>query len=377
SFTTAFASYGGPAQNVVYADDHGNIGYHAVGKIPIRGSIWQPAALRPVPVDALDLTHEWAGYIPFEQLPQTFDPAGGIIATANARVTPDDYQYPITLNWAAPYRNERIWKVLGTKDHLTPADMLALQMDVYSDVDHVIAQRLAYAIDHSKTRDKRVHQAADILRRWNGNVDANSAAPAIVDAARIALWPMLLNPHLGPNPGDSAKLYTWGEKSFAEEQLVMYTPARWLPPHYPNWDELLTAAVEKGLAEAHAPSNLTKWSYGKSHPVDIEHPIFSQSSLLQRLIGLRTGTGPQPQSGDTTTVKQVGRSFGPSERFTADLSDLDRSTLNLVLGESGNPASPWFMDQWSAWYKGTTFALPFSKSAVDSATRHTLTLTPQ
>ncbi|HZY63756.1 MAG TPA: penicillin acylase family protein, partial [Edaphobacter sp.] len=44
SFTTAFASYGGPAQNVVYADDHGNIGYHAVGKIPIRGSISQPAA---------------------------------------------------------------------------------------------------------------------------------------------------------------------------------------------------------------------------------------------------------------------------------------------------------------------------------------------
>ncbi len=157
----------------------------------------------------------------------------------------------------------------------------------------------------------------------------------------------------------------------------MHTPARWLPSNYANWDELLTAAVAQGLFEAHAPFNLTKWQYGQSHPVDIEHPLFSQSPLLQRLIGLPTGTGPQLQSGDTTTVKQVGRSFGPSERFTADLSDLDHSTLNIVLGQSGNPASPWFMDQWPAWYKGTTFALPFTKTATDAATTHTLTLTPQ
>jgi penicillin amidase len=377
SFTAAFSTFGGPAQNVVYADDHGNIGYHAAGKIPIRGSITQPTALSPVPTDALDPTHEWAGYIPFDQLPQSFDPPGGVLATANARITPDGYPFPITLNWAAPYRNERIWKVLSSRDHLTPADMLALETDVYSDLDHVIAQRLAYAIDHSQTKDKRVRQAADILRRWNGNVDINAAAPAIVDATRAALWPLLLNPHLGANPGDSAALYTWNEKPFAEEQLIMHTPARWLPANYANWDELLTAAVAQGLFEAHAPFNLTKWQYGQSHPVDIEHPIFSQSPLLQRLIGLPTGTGPRSQSGDTTTVKQVGRSFGPSERFTADLSDLDHSTLNIVLGQSGNPASPWFMDQWPAWYKGTTFALPFTKTATDAATTHTLTLTPQ
>ncbi|HEV2710277.1 MAG TPA: penicillin acylase family protein [Edaphobacter sp.] len=377
SFTAAFSTFGGPAQNVVYADDHGNIGYHAAGKVPIRGSITQPTALSPVPTDALDPTHEWTGYIPFDQLPQSFDPPGGVLATANARVTPDGYQFPITLNWAAPYRNERIWKVLSSRDHLTPADMLGLETDVYSDLDHVIAQRLAYAIDHSTTKDKRIRQAADILRKWNGNVDINAAAPPIVDATRAALWSLLLNPHLGVNPGESAALYTWNEKPFAEEQLIMHTPARWLPSNYANWDELLTAAVAQGLFEAHAPFNLTKWQYGQSHPVDIEHPIFSQSPLLQRLIGLPTETGPRPQSGDAATVKQVGRSFGPSERFTADLSDLDNSTLNIVLGQSGNPASPWFMDQWPAWYKGTTFALPFTKTATDAATTHTLTLTPQ
>ncbi len=69
--------------------------------------------------------------------------------------------------------------------------------------------------------------------------------------------------------------------------------------------------------------------------------------------------------------------IGPSERFTADLADLDNSTLNIVNGESGNVLSPWFHDQWEAWYHGTTFPLPFSAAAVAQAAAHTLTLLPQ
>jgi penicillin amidase len=381
TLTSAFSTFGGPSQNLMYADDQGHIGYHAVGKIPLRGSLIQPTPLSPVPTDALDATQEWTSYIPFDQLPQSFDPPAGILATANARITPDAYPFPITLDWAAPYRNERIWKVLSSREHLTSADMLTLQTDVYSGLDHVIAQRLAYAIDHSSTLSKsgdakRLHQAADLLRNWNGNVDADASAPAIVIAARDALWPLLLNPQLGPNPGDAAHLYTWGEKTYAEEQFIMHTPARWLPKNYATWDDLLVDAVDKGLQEAHAPSDLSKWQYGKVRPVDIEHPVFSQSPLFQRVIGLPIGTGIQPQSGDGSTVKQVGRTFGPSERFTADFADLDHSTLNLVLGQSANPTSPWFLSQWPAWYKGTTYPLPFTKSAVDAAATHTLTLTP-
>jgi penicillin G amidase len=401
SLVSAFSTFGGPAQNVVYADDQGHIGYHAVGKIPVRGNIATPSPISPVPSDALDATQEWVGTIPYDQLPRASDPPNGILATANSRVTSDDYPYPITLNWAAPYRNERIWKVLTaraieTKDKLTADDMLALQTDIYSDVDHVIAQRLAYAIDHTtkpefttdKVAAKRLHQAADLLRDWNGNVDADAAAPAIVVATRAALWPLLLDPQLKSQPEiksdlqpgahhTGAALYSWGNKAYAEEWLIMHTPSRWLPPAYPTWDDLLTAAVSKALTDNHAPIDLAKWHYGQFRPSDIEHPIYSQSPILQRILGVPTSPGLQPQSGDDVTVKQVGRSFGPSERFTADLSDLDHSTLNLVLGESSNPLSAFFMDQWPAWYHGTTFPLPFSHSAADAATTHTLTLTPR
>lgn len=411
SFLSAFASFGGPAQNTVYADDQGHIGYHAVGAIPIRGNPLAPSMvpvapsapdpsqqqdgntpspapttpLSAVPVDAVTGHYDWLGYIPFVQLPQSFDPQNGVLATANARVTPDRYQYPITFDWAAPYRNERIWKSLLSRDHLTAADMLSLQTDIYSDLDHNVAQRLAYSIDHSTTKDKRLRRAADLLRNWDGKVDANSPAPPIVNAAMQALWQLILEPRLGSEPhstpqGDSVplwKLYSWGEKSYAEEQIIMHTPGRWLPPGFTNWNELLTAAVAHGLEDAHAPSDLSRWQHGNAYPIDLEHPIFSRSAFLRALIHAPIGTGARPLSGDSSTIKQVNRTFGPSERFTADLSDLDRSTFNLVLGESGNIASPWFMDQWPAWYNGTTFPMPFTTAAVNAATRHTLTLQPQ
>jgi penicillin amidase len=376
SLTAAFSTFGGPAQNMVYADDQGHIGYHSVGKIPLRGSIVQPSPLSPIPVAGPDPARQWTGYIPFDQLPQVFDPPSGILATANARITPDLYQFPVTLNWADPYRNERIWKVLGGAKDLTPETMLKLQTDVYSDLDYVLAQRLAYAIDHASPHTasdpKRLHQSADLLRNWNGNVDADSPAPAIVDAARAELWVMLLTPKLG----EAAPLYTWGEKNFAEEQIILHAPARWLPSPNVKWDDILSAAVEKGLAATNAPQDLAHWTYGKTHVVDIEHPIFSLSPLIGSVLGVPTGTGPRPQSGDGTTVKQVGRAFGPSERLTVDFSNLDRTTLNLVLGQSGNPLSPWFMDQFPAWYNNTSQTLPYTPAALQSTTAHTLTLTP-
>jgi penicillin amidase len=90
-----------------------------------------------------------------------------------------------------------------------------------------------------------------------------------------------------------------------------------------------------------------------------------------------TGPGEVPQSGSEYTVKAAGRNYGPSERFTADLSNLDASTLSLVTGEAGNFLSPYYMDQWKAWYNGYTFVLPYSKTAVENSAMHRLMLEPR
>jgi penicillin amidase len=126
------------------------------------------------------------------------------------------------------------------------------------------------------------------------------------------------------------------------------------------------------MEDGKAPGKVADWRYGNWHVIDLEHPLAGFLPLAGRI----AGTGAQPQSGDTTTVKQVGRTFGPSQRFTMDWNNVDGSTENIVLGESGDPYSPYFRDQWNDWYGGTTFALPFSPAAVAGQTRHTLRLMP-
>jgi penicillin G amidase len=360
-FSAALEQWSWPTQNVVYADDQGHIAYHAVGKIPIR-----EGGLTGVPV--ADATHEWRGYVPYADLPDSVDPPSGFLATANSRVTTDKSKYPLTLEWAEPYRVERIYKTLQGRDRLQRQDMLDLQTDIYSEADQELAHRFAYAIDHAGGADARMHEAADLMRSWDGRLTTESAAASLVTKTREQLRRMILEPKLG----DDTAAYEWSESNFALEEIVMHADPDWLPPGYKDWDAALADAVRKAMDEGKAPSNVNHWAYGSWHVVDIEHP------LAPFLPGVATvaGTGAQPLSGDTLTVKQVGRSFGPSQRFTMDWSDVDGSTENIVLGESGNPLSPYFRDQWKDYYEGKTFALPFTAPAVAAQTRHTLRLLP-
>ena len=146
-------------------------------------------------------------------------------------------------------------------------------------------------------------------------------------------------------------LYSWGERRTALELILQNTPARWLPHTFSNWNDFLTTAVQRGLHLIHAPHNLNTLTYGPTHPIEIAHPIFGSHSPISTLLGVATGTGLHPNSGDATTIKAAALHFGPSERFTADLSNPDDTHANITTGESGNPASPWFLDQFLPWLK--------------------------
>jgi penicillin G amidase len=364
-FSTALAQWCWPTQNLVYADDQGHIAYHAIGKVPMRA-----AGLVDVPIT--DNMHEWQGYIPFDAMPKAFDPPSGFLATANSRVTTDKSPFPITDDWIDPYRTERIYQMLDGRDQLTPKDMLTAQTDIYSEVDQEMGQRFAYAIDHTPgaegNGDPRMRQAADLMRNWDGRLTTGSVAASLVTKTRAALWPLILEPKLGKLEDD----YHWEEKNFAEEEIVMHAKPEWLPKDYRNWDALLAAAVRKGMQDGKAPPDLSRWNYGSWHTIDLEHPL----ARFLPFIGRVAGTGRHPIGGDSTTVEQIGTDVGPSQRFTMDWSNIDGSTENIVMGESGNPLSAYFRDQWGYWYDGTTFALPFTPSTAAAETRHTLRLQP-
>jgi penicillin amidase len=387
-FTTAFSHFGGPGQNVVYADVDGHIGYHATGKTPIRAT-----GDGLLPVAGNDDAHEWTGYIPFDKLPSTFDPPGGIIGTANGRIAPDGYPFSISTMWGSPYRTERIYKMLNSKQKLTADDMLSFQMDNYSEYDRLCANAYVYAIDHTPNASARTKQAADLMRGWDGHVVPEAVAPVISVKSNRKLWQMILEPKLGNDWDD----YSWFMSAVAMEKILQDKPARWLPKGFKDYNELLTAAVEKavsteveqrkpsvgdverGMANKippgpPAPQDLKSWTWGKTYPIELNHLVLGKIPIVNRW----SGPGVQPQSGNgSLTVKAAGRTFGASERATYDLSDLDRSTFNLVTGESGHIASQHYMDQWNAWHNGKTFTVPFSEGAVKSSAKNTLMLVPK
>ncbi len=372
-FRNAFSAFDAPGQNVVFADVDGNIGYQATGKIPIRAS-----GDGSLPENGSDNAHEWTGYIPFDKLPSVYNPASGIIATANGRITPDGYPYSISTGWEAPWRTARIYRVLESGKKFSPADMLALQTDIYSDADRFFAERFVYSVDHAKKASPRTQQATEILRGWDGRMTMDSAAPTIAYRARAELTRLLLEPKLGAVPADPKqadatlnwKSYSWGMASVWLENVVHHQSRGWLPETYASYDDLLAAAVEAAVSGPDVSPDLASWKWGAFRPVEIQHPILGRVPLLQRW----PGPGVQPQSGSGYTVKAVSRSHGPSERLTVDLSDLDQTTLNLVTGEAGNFLSPYYMDQWKAWYEGQTFKLPYSEKAVAASKRHELVM---
>src|SRR6266481_3548706 len=374
-FRTALSHFSGPAQNIVYADMDGHIGYQAAGHIPIRRS-----GDGSLPVSGADNDHEWTGYIPFDRMPGTYDPPSGVIATANNRVTPDKYPYSISTQWGSPYRTERIYHVLDSKKKFTSEDMLKLQTDTYSEFDRLCAEHFASAVSRSSRASARARQAAELMRSWNGWVSPDLPAPTLIAQTRRELLRLLLAPKLLQTAGGKSlggdidwTNYHWFMSSVALENILTRQPQRWLPASFANYDDLLTAAVENAVSQKEAPADLTSWKWAQQTPLSLQHPIFGKVPILKRW----SGPGVMAQSGDGYTVKQTGGTTGPSERMTVDLSNLDESTFNILTGQSGQLFSLHYMDQFPAWYEGFSFPMPFSNDAVIRAKVHELTLVPQ
>jgi penicillin amidase len=366
-FTAALRDYTGPMQNFVYADIDGNIGYYAAGWVPIRK---QGTGAVPEPGSTDD--YDWLSYIPFERLPHAYNPASGIIATANGRVVPDGYPYFITSHWGPPFRTARIFQLLRAAKAFAIDDMLRIQTDILTLEDNWLAGQLLKASLQRQPQSSDAQYALSLLSHWDGEARMDSAATLVCEVTRRALLERILKPKLG----DNLSGYRWGMSTIFLENVLANNWTRWLPPGDSSFADTLMKSLEEGVKQipslVGSPSH-DSWKWGNTVLLTFHHPLDQGVPLLGRLLDV----GPFPQAGTATTVKATTAWHGPSMRMVADLSDLDHSIQNITLGESGQVFSPYYMDQVDAWYNGRSFGMPFSDAAVDQATTHKLVLEPE
>ena len=364
-FTNALRDYAGPMQSFVYADVDGNIGFYAAGWVPIRRQ-----GDGTVPSSGSTEDHDWTGYIPFESLPHAYNPSSGIIATANGRIVPDGYPYFITSKWASPYRTARIYELLEAGSRLTVAEMLRIQTDIRPLDDLWLAQQLLAATAKRPPQGTDAQYALSLLRSWDGEARADSAATLVCQVTRRALRERILKPRLG----DDLSGYRWPMSTVFLENVLTNKWTRWLPPGDADFDVTLMRSLEEGvqrIPQLLGSRDHAAWRWGNTIPLTFQHPLGGL-----RFLGRGLNVGPFPQAGTGTTVKQTTPSHGVSMRMVVDFANFDSSVQNITLGQSGQVFSPHYRDQFEAWYNGRSFPLLFSDAAVEKGAIHRLTLEP-
>lgn len=360
-FNAALRRFPGPAQNFVYADVDGNIGHHVAGAVPKRQA--SKACAGDLPVDGASGQCEWDGLIPFEDLPNTFNPPSGEIVTANQNPFPPDYKYPVAGGFAPSYRARQIRARLESRPKWRPEDIVTVQKDVYNGFLHFLAQQTVQAWDRKPGSNPQMLEAVNLLRNWNGQMEKGEGAPM---AASLAYEELRKAVAERASPG-SADDYQIQRAAEAIEQLLRERPKNW----FDDWDQLLLQSLSRALTrgENAQGSRPSRWDWGQFNRLRIPNLVAGQLPL----VGGYFNIGPEPMSGSPLSVKQITARLGPSMRMVVDLGNLDASLANLTIGQSGQYLSSHYKDQWQAYYNGRSFPMQFGR--VDA--KATLTVTPR
>ena len=327
-----------PAQSASYADVDGNIGAMTAGRIPRRKPANDLHGLAPAP--GWDARYDWAGYVPFEELPRTFNPAGGTVVLANHKVTPPKYPHHITYEWQPPYRARRIQELLGTAERHDLASFRRMQADVVSLAARELLPRFLAA------------RPVEKLQGWDGSMAADREEPLIM----AAWWRELARALYADEMGEAFRA-NWSARAVFISNVLASQPhwcdhARTTPVETCN--ELLGQSLERALAGIQ--NRYSNW--GEAHVARHRHRPFTRNEWLARVFDIRT-----PSGGDAYTVNAGAMDFNdeaepfanrhaPSLRMISDLADPQASLFIHSGGQSGNPLSSQYRNFTPAWARG-------------------------
>ena len=373
AFQASLVNWGAPTLNQVYADVKGNIGWMPSGLAPRRPN-WD--GLLPVPGDG---RFEWAGFWRGNELPSSYNPPQGFIATANAYNIPPDYparERKLGFEWTNPSRHQRIHEVLGALPKVSLEDSERLQNDILS----IPARRLMVLLVPLASDDEKTRRALAFLRGWDARLRADSPQAALEEIwqlrhLRKAYREAVLSPEAAAALSTTdmnvmlAGLETpdtrFGEKPVAQRDRLLLSTLK------SAWEE---------MEKLQGPEPAF-WQWGKFHFNLNEHPF---ASIVDDAMRARINVGPIAKNGSeftpnqsltrTTDFRQMN---GPSVRIVLDVGNWDNSRAVNHPGQSGDPESPHYRDLAPLWSDGKYFPLLYSRKAVERVTERVIRLLPE
>jgi penicillin amidase len=389
-FRAAAALFEVPAQNIIYADVDGNIGYQSPGRIPIRGKgdgRW--------PAPGWDTAYDWKGFIPFAELPTVFNPSDGYVITANQAVI-DEAGYPhlLTHDWSYGYRSQRIHNLISERlaagGRISAEDVRQMQFDNRNGfAPTLVPALLGVRLSPGATdEESRLVGATDLLRGWDlQQPDRFPAASSAAAAFYNATWRHLLLRTFDELPGD--RLPNGGDRWFEVVRSLLDRPDS------PWWDDRSTPVVEKrddvlyrAMQDAVAELSTAlgddpqEWRWGDLHRLTLRNQSFGKSGIGP--IEWLFNHGPAGVSGGGDIVNATGWDAGqgyevnavPSMRMIVDLADLDASRWVQLTGNSGHAFSANYHDQFELWRTGANLPMRWSRGSIELDAEDVLTLVP-
>lgn len=359
-----------PAENMVWADRQGHIGWQTVGIAPIRKN---HSGMVPVPGDG---RYDWPGYLPVLKRPSSYDPREGFIITANENRTPIGYPYMNTIGftWADPYRYNRIKEVIENSKKNTITGMIALQSDYYS----IPASQLIPLLKNSISADSSIQQAKELLMDWDYLL-----TPSSIPATIYIEWEKVLEKNLLkkfnldtitkiPVEFNTEKMieFLYEADSFSTDNSRM------------SRDALLIQSLKQAMDSLTKKlgTGFSNWQYGqeKMKHVLIKHAF---TGIVSEETGRKLNIGPAPRGGNSNTVNSTGdilnQAHGASFRIVIDCSDWDLTMATNSPGQSGDPASVHYRDLFELWSRNQYFPLYFSKAKIKMAMENSIQLMPR
>jgi len=385
----AVADWPASSQNVVYADVRGVIGWQLAGRAPRRRCGY---GLLPLPGWESPVGWE-ADAVPFTEMPHVRDPADGFVATANSKPLPDDIGPWLGGDWVDGYRLAAIRRALAARSDWTVADTMRLQTDQDS-LPWQEMREAVLAVPPEGHPDAAF--ALDLLRDWDGVVSADSRAAMVFELFVVEMTKRVVRAKapksaewaLGRSAGALNPYNFFAFRRVGHlARLLREQPDGWFAG---SWHEETRAALvdvvlgisasrERERPEAHPSGrSRSRLAWGDNRPLVLHHPL-GRVRWLSRVFNL----GPIPCGGDTDTINQAAvlplAPLAPADniaslRVVIDVGEWSNSRFVLPGGQSGNPLSPHYEDQWPLWQRGDGIPIAWTPDEVRRATRETLTL---